>query len=351
MKDDLLGIMTHRIGNPERFARHAQAALSAGFSGVVLFAPAGVSIKRKRIEGYLRTSGSGWAKSSCGYPSVAMDIGYYTDAATVRQAKRIKNLEAIRFTGYGMGNKWTIQRRLLASPLLRPHLLPTKPMESAADALAFAREHGAIMIKPINGKGGQGIMRLSCGDAGCTLQRNGRKDVSGTQTAIEAVLRRAVGRNRYLIQRWIDIRNDEGRVFDIRALVQKNGDGRWETTGVAVREGPANSITSNMKSGGSALAAEPYLRRLFERERSDDMMRSIGELSEHLPVHLEKAYGKRLAELGLDFAVDRSGRLWLLEANVKPGKSVIRHVYGDDAARRCFLLPFHYARLLANRGP
>jgi len=347
MKTNLLGIMTHRIAGPERFRKHARAALSAGFSGVLLFVPDGVRLKRKRIDGYMYVPGSRWVKTSCDYPTSAIDIGYYTKPETVRQSIRVKSLTPIRFTGFASGNKWTIQQHLLASPELAPNLLPTKPMKQSADAFTFAREHGTIMIKPINGKGGKGIMKLSCVNNSWTLCRNGAGALTGTERTVQAALRRATSKSKYLLQRWIDIRNPEGRVFDIRSLVQKDGCGQWTTTGTAVREGARNSTTSNICGGGRAYETKSYLQQLFEPDKAEELMERICQLSAYIPVHLEADYGKRFSEFGLDFAVDRNGCLWLLEANIKPGKSIIRSIYGDDAAKRCFLLPYQYARHLA----
>lgn len=348
MKTNLLGIMTHRSVPPGRYTRHAQAAVSAGFSGVALFVPAGVRLRRKQIEGFVYVPGSRWTKTTIDYPAVAIDVGYYTNRETVLQSIRVKNSTPIRFTGYASGNKWTIHQHLQASPELNPHLLPTKPMRGTADAFAFAREHGTIMIKPINGKGGKGILKLGSADGGWTLRRNGRAVLTGGERTVRSALRQAVGGRSYLLQKWIDIRNPAGRVFDIRSLVQKDGNGEWISTGTAVREGPPNSITSNICGGGRACETKAYLQNLFEPDKVNGLIDRLGELSRLLPPHLEADYGKRFSEFGLDFAVDRSGSLWLLEANIKPGKSVIRKVYGEEAARRSFLLPFQYARYLAD---
>ncbi|WP_158606735.1 YheC/YheD family protein [Paenibacillus ginsengarvi] len=347
MTTNLLGIMTNHIGNPRRFHPHAQAAVSAGFSGVLLFVPQGVRLLGKRIDGYMYTPGRGWVKTSREYPVAAIDIGYYTKPETVQRSIRVKQATPIRFTGFASGNKWTIQQHLLASEALKPHLLPTIPMRSTGDAIAFAKEHGTIMIKPINGKGGKGIMKLTRAGTGWALVRNGRSVVSGSEPTVRSALRLAAGGGKYLLQRWIDIRNPEGRVYDIRSLVQKDGSGQWVITGTAVREGARNSITSNISGGGRAYETKAYLEKLFDPDKTSELLDKIEFLSGHIPAHLEADYGKRFAEFGLDFAVDRSGALWLLEANIKPGKSVIRKVYGDEAAKRCFRLHYQFARYLA----
>lgn len=347
MNPRLLGIMTHKIGSPGRFTRHADAAMAAGFSGVVLFTPGGVQVERGTVHGYVRQGRSPWRKQATGHPAAAIDLGYYTTPLSNRQVSRVKNRTRIQFTGHGLGNKWTIQNHLLASPILVPHLLPTKPMGSADEAIAYARTHEAIMIKPINGKGGVGILKLGCNGSTFSLYENGKPARRGGPNTIRAALHRTERKGGHLLQRWIDIRNPKGRVFDVRVLMQKNGTGQWETSGMAVREGPVNSITSNLKSGGRAHEVGAYLHRLFPPDKAGALMDKLCELSVHLPPYLEARCSKRLADLGLDFAIDRSGCLWLLEVNIKPGKAVIRQVYGEEAARKCFLMPFREARRLA----
>lgn len=349
MSNHLLGIMTRHIGHPSRFRRHVQAALSAGFSGVLLFVPQGVRLRQRTIAGYKYASGR-WTRCVSPYPSAAIDIGYYNTRETVTQAIRVKEQTPIRFTGHASGNKWTIQQHLLASDKIALCLLPSKPMRFTADAFAFAREYGAIMIKPINGKGGKGIIKLNREDGGWTMHRNKRPIVHGSETKVRAALRAATRGGAYLLQKWIDIRNPQGRVFDIRSLVQKDGSGVWTLTGNAVREGPPRSITSNICGGGRACETRPYLEKLFEADKVNELMEQLHELSLFIPAHLETDYGKCFTEFGLDFAVDRSGSLWLLEANIKPGKSVIRRLYGANAALRSFRLPYHHARYVALHG-
>src|SRR6185437_14941778 len=80
---------------------------------------------------------------------------------------------------------------------------------------------------------------------------------------------------------------------------------------------------------GSAAAAKLLAR-----------MRRIGERA---AVCLEHRFG-RFAELGFDFGVEPGGRLWLLEANAKPGRQSLA---GDEqAARNAVLRPLRYALLL-----
>ncbi|MDF2670184.1 MAG: hypothetical protein K0R67_2490, partial [Paenibacillus sp.] len=127
---------------------------------------------------------------------------------------------------------------------------------------------------------------------------------------------------------------------------QKGKSGDWQLSGVAVREGQINKITSNLKTGGHAYEASSYLKKQFGEERGAALSECAKQLAEHIPFHLEESYGIRLSELGIDLAVDRNGSLWLIEVNIKPGRMVIQQVYGQRAYEQCFRTPFRYAKYL-----
>jgi hypothetical protein len=72
----------------------------------------------------------------------------------------------------------------------------------------------------------------------------------------------------------------------------------------------------------------------------------IRSVSERAAGHLEQHFG-RLAELGFDFGVEPDGRLWLLEANAKPGREAFEQ--DERISRLAALRPLRYAAFLAAR--
>lgn len=346
---EILGIMTHQIHRPEQYRRHAQVALAETFQGVLVYTPQGVDLQRKHIRGYLYRNGV-WSKKTAAYPEINLDIGFYPPSS-LRKASLVKGCKQLRFTAYGLGNKCKIQSHLVKSPLLKPLLLPTEQVKTEQQFADFLKKYGSVMLKPINGWGGKGIIKVTMDKDRFKVEQNYVKPKSMPLSRLGPFLR-GVLRNggRHLVQKWIDIRNHDGNVFDIRALLQKNGEGIWKITGTAVREGKRGVITSNIKSGGSAYDVKAYLKKQFGDEKGEELAKSIAEVSEHIPPFLEKSYKSRLSELGIDLAVDTSGRLWLLEVNIKPGKSIMKLVYGKKAWEQSFRLPFQNARhMLKNK--
>lgn len=76
-----------------------------------------------------------------------------------------------------------------------------------------------------------------------------------------------------------------------------------------------------------------------------DLYQELISAAALLPPLLEESCG-RLGELGLDFGIDAGGRLYLLEANSKPGRTVFRLTGDRRAARLAAENPLRYARHL-----
>ncbi|GLX68787.1 YheC/YheD family protein [Paenibacillus glycanilyticus] len=341
---DILGIMTHRIGHPGSFARHAKSALAEKFSGILVYTPNDVNLTTRKITGYVYRGGT-WARQTLPYPKINMDIGFYSGSQSTR-ATYIKKASSFPFTGYGLGNKIRIQKHLVASPVLKPYLLPTEPVKDASNFILFVKKYKSVMLKPINGWGGRDIVRVTLDNGQYKVQQNHEQTQLMSAAGIRSLISKALGKERQLMQQWIDIRNKQGIVFDIRALMLKKSEGNWQTTGIAVREARRGKITSNLKSGGHAYEADSYLKKEFGDEKGETLAKSIRELAEYIPDFTEKSYRSRLCELGIDLAVDTNGKLWLLEINIKPGKKIMRELYGFKVWEQTLHTHFQYARSL-----
>ncbi|GJM71157.1 hypothetical protein HMSSN036_33730 [Paenibacillus macerans] len=80
------------------------------------------------------------------------------------------------------------------------------------------------------------------------------------------------------------------------------------------------------------------------------VVQTIRHLSLRVPEYLESRFG-RLAELGLDFGVDREGRVWILEVNSKPGRTSFFRIGDPISARKSIENPISYARYLLLSKP
>ncbi|MDF2960165.1 MAG: endospore coat-associated protein [Paenibacillus sp.] len=162
-------------------------------------------------------------------------------------------------------------------------------------------------------------------------------------------LRRFTAQRSYLLQQYLLLQTYSGDAYDVRSLVQKDGTGRWQVTGMAVRQGQGGSLTSNLHGGGTVQPAEPFLVRQFGADKAKSIAYRLQDLSVQIPEALEKHHG-RLAELGIDFGVDTEGHIWILEVNSKPGRSIFTYLHDNQARINALTNPIRYARYLLQRS-
>jgi hypothetical protein len=217
------------------------------------------------------------------------------------------------------------------------------------ETVEFAKRHRLVYLKPRNGTGGRGIIRIARlqGERYFIQGRNQNRVILTPQRVTEAQLATRLGTlgltEQYLVQQGINLMLPDGRVHDFRLLIQKNGRGRWEVTGCAGRVGPPRSITSNLHGGGTAMPTEQLLgMRFTSKAQIEEIRLAMNRLAHHAAEHLEKKFGT-LCELGLDLAVDPKGGVWLLEVNPKPSREVFRKIGETAIYEKALRRPLEYA--------
>lgn len=344
----VLGIMVHQVNNLQRYEPFVSIALEEGFASVIVYTPDDVDLNHPVIHGYTYQFGR-WIKQECPYPSISHDIGYYTDTETLRKVKAIKAHPKLPFLGYGLGNKWNIHKHLFKSPQLKPYLLPTVPAINTNTVMRMLKKYRSIMLKPLNGSRGKGIMKLSFDAHGFTLEENEKVLQRFSGAEFGPILSSILLKERFLVQKWVDIRDHHGSVYDIRVLMQKNGSGHWVLTGMGIRQGSQEKITSNLTGGGQAFPVLPFLKEQFSPSAAKELHSKLEHISYLIPGYLERSYGKRLVELGLDIAIDRNSDIWIIEVNIKPGRTLWRKISDMEADRISLRHPIQYARYLLDK--
>ncbi len=180
-------------------------------------------------------------------------------------------------------DKYLTTSRLEAAGLPVP---PTCVCESADAALeAFERLGGDVVVKPLFGAEGRGIVRVSDPDLALRTFR--------TLERIQAVL---------YVQKFVE---HEG--FDVRVLVLDGS-----VVGSIRRRSPHDFRTNVSRAG----IAEPHESSKQERDWA---------------LHAASATGSRIA--GVDLLYSRSGECYVIEVNAVPGWQAFRGVTGIDVAR------------------
>ncbi|MEK3963511.1 MULTISPECIES: YheC/YheD family endospore coat-associated protein [Paenibacillus] len=350
-----LGIMTgRRNGNPPiaepEFCSHLCRAAPLYSLKVLVFHPDGVAADGSSITGYTWKDGS-WQNTTSSPPDIVYNRCFYEGPKERKEASAaLSTLHRSLPWSRGLPDKWGVHE-ILKRDRRAAAILPETVLYTGTRRLSTMlaeREYG-VFLKPKAGTHGKRTLHAILQNRGMRVR--GR---DGTNTPFQYVfdsqaeglnwIHEFIGSRRYIIQPFLHLTNSKGQPFDVRVLMQKNGLGRWTLTGMAVRLGNQGSLTSNLHGGGTAVSPLPFLLAEYG-QGGKDIMRELAAEGAYLPPLLEAACG-RLGELGLDFGIDSSGRIHLLEANSKPGRTVFRLTGDRRAAKLAAENPLSYARHL-----
>lgn len=355
----LLGIMTgRRQGNPPisepEFCTHLCRAAPLYDLKVLVFHPDGVSSDGRSISGYT-WSGGQWEPALGSPPDVLYNRCLFSSPQDKRAAATA--LAALSHSmpwSRGLPDKWRVYEILRQSRKAAAMLPETRLYKGTRElaTMLAEREHG-VFLKPKAGSHGKRTLhavRLPH-NGGVGIRVRGRdgantffQHVFGTLGEGLGWVHDFIGSRRYIIQPYLHLTSSNGQPFDVRVLMQKNGRGAWMLTGMAVRLGNRGSLTSNLHGGGTAVSPLPFLTEEYGNY-GNELLQELAAAAALLPPLLEEACG-RLGELGLDFGLDAGGRIYLLEANSKPGRTVFRLTGDRRAAKLAAENPLRYARHL-----
>lgn len=324
-----------------RFRRFVQHARELGALAYV-FTPRGVHWRQKMITGFTWV-GSGkrgrWVRGSFPFPNVV-----YNRVPT-RKAEQRPRVSAVRqrlleYPELHLFNpkfldKWQVYQILRRVEGVREHLPETRLYTRVADLLPFLQRHEHVYLKMASGSLGRGTARidlLNDGKMRWRATRPGRQIAArllSGRKELEAQVRRLSRRGKYLMQQGISLLKANGRPFDVRALVQKEPNGRWTVTGMAARIAGPRQITTHRPRGGSRAQLSPLIQTVFRNPQSasrveEELRRVIVQAAEAF----DRETGGGHGELSMDVAIDGNGHPWVLELNAKPA------VFDEPAIRR-----------------
>jgi glutathione synthase/RimK-type ligase-like ATP-grasp enzyme len=208
-------------------------------------------------------------------------------------------------------DKTTISALLQASPQMRQYTPYTETLRDARVLHTALQRYGTVFVKPSRGSLGKGIIRMRAAAAGTyeLALSDGRTTVAHTIGQAYASVKK---RSAYIVQQGISLMRVRGCPVDFRVLVQKNADGVWCASSVVARIAKAGAFVTNVAKGGTVHCAQAVIGR--------HMRAAVCAVALRTAKHVEDGCRMRIAELGIDIAVDTQRRIWVLEVNAKPSK-------------------------------
>ncbi|MCE7791878.1 YheC/YheD family protein [Salipaludibacillus sp. CUR1] len=245
-------------------------------------------------------------------------------------------------------NKWKLYNHLQACNELKDHLPDTRLLYSADVLNGMLAEYGTLYVKAAVGSRGEQVVKITDLEDGQCLysyyKNGGVINRSGTPESVYHYVIRLFKTEEIISQAAIDLIEVNGSISDFRAEVQRDGSGKLEVTAVPVRLSRQHSpITTHARSYTFEDFHQAYMR--YTPEEIAALKERTGDFAKRIYECVEKKYGP-VGELGIDLAIDKSGKLWYIETNAQSAKVSLYKAYRDDIISRASLNPLQYANYL-----
>lgn len=334
----VIGILTYPVRNRNGkhiiiLSNYRELVLMARKSGVIMyvFTPHQIYYDTGRIKGITLVPGQSinrlvWKWCTFPLPDVVYNRvpNRLAERSQFFRKARIFLSEKMRipFFNHMFINKWDCYNWLKCESSLLNYLPETKMMNGKT-LKEMLRKYPIVFLKPAAGSLGLGVARIQRVNGkyhySILTQRGYRSNYSVSEQYIINKAQRLSKIKAYIVQQGIDLMRYYDRVFDIRVLVQKDGQNRWQITGMAARIAPPNAHTTHVTNGGRPYNLNDVLRILITDEQTRTSLQDeLVHLAHRVTETIEKQSQMNFGEISLDIGIDQNLRLWILEANSKP---------------------------------
>lgn len=350
-------------GNRLNFADLLATGEQLGYVAYVLTVKH-LKLNRPRLVGYTyQQKGGSWVKSYFPRPDIIYNrIPQREDERLPRVRKKLMSIAKqpdILLFNRRFFNKWSLFQWLNESHATRPFIPETRKLTALSVLSSLLKRHSLLYLKPIRGKAGVGIMSIRVQPEKhmpykLQIQEEKRSRTYRCST-IQRLWERVSKQSRtigepYIAQQGISLATVNDRPFDLRALVQKNGAGKWELTGIGARVAGSKSITTHVPRGGYIEDPETLLVTVFGQESARKVLANVKASVLLLARQIEKSSKSRLGEMSMDLGVDTGGEIWFFEANSKPMKFDEPHIRQKSLEQIFKYGQYLYQTSLQNKG-
>lgn len=337
----LVGILTDNAHPSEHFPFGSRSGFikqiirsGARKAYIFGFTPSDINWQQETVNGYFLNAQGGWYRKVVPLPDVVYnrlpnrkaETAPYISAVRERFVKR-----RIPLFNWSFLNKADVYRLLDSDPEALAHLPESVPNPSAAKIKEMLEKYQFVYYKPGGGSLGIGIYRLTYhpGRGYFVRYRRGNQNMLHRYASFQAMMRMLQARHgsrlsQYVAQQGIRLIEIDKCQIDFRFHMHKNGRNQWVPAGVGAKKAGRGSVTTHVKNGGSLMTPEQALSRTFGDEASA-ILDKAKQVAVKLSEAIERNYPHRLGELGLDIGIDKTGNVWMFEANAKPGRSIFKH--------------------------
>lgn len=218
-------------------------------------------------------------------------------------------------------SKWSLHKFYDKDAFIR-QFLPDTALLNQASLHQFLEKYSSVYIKPDTRHGGNGVILASKTENGYSFTAiKGRKAESESDIhTVDELYRKVVKRSiddRYIVQQAISLATINHRPYDIRSMMMRKPREKWTFYGYFAKvAGPVQIITNVCRSGGYVITIEEALRKSLNLTPAQIELKkqSMLELSHKISNRFNK-YKASTTQIGIDFALDGKGKIWIIEVN------------------------------------
>jgi hypothetical protein len=266
---------------------------------------------------------------------------------------RLLNLVGDRFFNSYAFDKWEMWQWLSGSDEIRSHLPETVLLSDAKGIEKLLEKHKRIFLKPKRGYQGMGIYVLEKTEKDMTLWCGGGPKthpvVFSDWGDLYGYMSEKLSVNLYLSQQMLVLIQIDDRVVDFRVIAQKGKYGNWQIQGIVSRQGPEQSMVSNVCQGGVAASGWSMLLNYYGMDDNVSFQKwaEIGNLVLKSCEQLEST-GFRYGNLGFDIAIDINSHIWIIEINnIYPDHTIALDVNDSLLYKTVMTTPLLHAKWLS----
>ncbi|MBS4023638.1 MAG: YheC/YheD family protein [Dethiobacter sp.] len=337
------------------FARKLSQANQKAKCSIYFFTSQNISWRKQIISGYvLKDSSKQWLERRLPFPDIIYDRGVGFVGGEKAEAKklraRFKNTAGIQYINSCKLKKWQVHQKLSRHKAVKKYLPATTFSRGMEDIRAMMAKYGYLFLKSSGGSGGKGVFALEkCNRGFCFryyhegthLKRYGA-NLDGLCKEMKKI---GLKPDRVILQQGIRLIKYKNHPMDLRVLMVKDKDGIWNAVYNQARVAQKGAVITNTSLGGEVMNYSDIYPALKKRYPGIPSDREIKDTCVVIARYIEKEFGP-FGEIGIDIAVDKTGKVWLLEANSKPDKLPEQKIEDTVGISPQFLLPLEYAKLL-----
>lgn len=276
---------------------------------------------------------SGWQTLKVPFPNVVYDRLPNRRSERRTEARSLKaRMETdylIPWYNPGFFSKLDVFERLQQDDRAAEFLPETHQFSSFSTIERMLSNYANVYVKPVNGSLGLGIHQILfdkyTGHYYCRYRdREGANRLTKFDSLEKLMKKIFYKRNlsHMIVQQGISLIRSDKKLIDFRVHTNKDEYGQWQVAAIAAKIAGHGSVTTHMNNGGVVKS----LDELFENQEERNLYETkLTETSLLLSSILEKNMEGIIGEIGFDLGIDKEGKIWLFEANSKPGRSIFKH--------------------------